>query len=174
MNEALNDFSFCNYTNASALGFETLGPQTNSCSNNFGRIVVGKNNECQNQVTENNIDDKVEEADDSAVMTVENRMHDLILTTMDNVVTPRVAIAVISITESSGRGPCSVVQNPDRSDFAGNNENDPLMSASSRIDFNVEQDGNDETRNVGNFEDGEFPILKSNYGRRAYTHHTSS
>ena len=38
---------------------------------------------------------------DSAVMTVENRMHDAILTAMDNVVISRVNLALRSITESS-------------------------------------------------------------------------
>ena len=41
-------------------------------------------------------------------MTVENRMHDAILTPMDKVVIPRVEMAVRSITGLSGHGPNGV------------------------------------------------------------------
>ena len=105
-------------------------------------------------------------------MTVENCMHDAILTTMDNVLFPRVEKAVTAITGSSGQGPSNVVQNPDRRDFTGNNENTPTMSASSRLDLNVDQDRNDETRNVENFEDGDFAASRPNYDRRANAHHS--
>ena len=104
-------------------------------------------------------------------MIVENCMHDAILTAMDNVVFPRVEMAVTSITGSSGQGPSNVVQNPDRRDFTGNTENTPTMAASGRLDLNVNQDRNDETRNVENFEDGEFPAWRPNYDRRANAHH---
>ena len=55
-------------------------------------------------------------------MTVENRMHDAILTAIDKVVIPRVQMAVKSITGSTGLGTNSEVQNPDRRDFLGNNK----------------------------------------------------
>ena len=58
-------------------------------------------------------------------------MHDASLTAMDNVVTPRDEMAVRLVTRSSGQGPSSVFQNPDRMDFTGNTENTPLMSTSS-------------------------------------------
>ena len=104
-------------------------------------------------------------------MTVENRMHDEILTAMNNVIIPRVEIVVRPITESSGRGPSSVVQNPDQTDFTGITENPPLISAASRIDLNVDQDRNDETRKVKNFKDGDFSALRYNYERQAHAHH---
>ena len=96
-------------------------------------------------------------------------MHDAILTAMDKVVIPRVAMAVRSITGSSGHGPCSEVQNPDRRDFLGNAGNTPLMSAS----CNTSQDKNDETRNEENFEDGDFSVLRPNYDRRTQAHHNN-
>ena len=96
-------------------------------------------------------------------MSVENRMHDALLTAIDNLVIPRVEITVRSITGSSGRGPSSVVQNPGRRDFIGNTGNTPLMSTSSRIDLNFDQDRNYETSNVENFQDGDFPAFRPNY-----------
>ena len=90
-------------------------------------------------------------------------MHDANLTAMENVVIPRVEKAVRSTTGSSRRRSCRMVHNPDHMDFTGNTENNPLMSASSRLDLNLEQGGNDETRNVENFEDGDFSAWKPNY-----------
>ena len=104
-------------------------------------------------------------------MTVENRMHDAILTTMDKVVIPRVEMAVRSITGSSGHGLNGIVQNPDWGEFTGSTENTPLMSASSRLDVNIHQNRIDETRDIEYFEDGDFPALRPNYDRRAHTHH---
>ena len=90
---------------------------------------------------------------------------------MDNVLIPRVEKAMRSLTESLGRGPNRMVQNADRRDFSGNTEKTPLMSASSRVDLNIDRDRNDDTCNVENFEDGDFPALKPTYDRQARLHH---
>ena len=92
---------------------------------------------------------------------------------LNSVVVPRIEMAVRSITESSGPRPSSLVQNPDRRYFPENTENTPVMSASSWIDLNVDQDKNDETRNVENFEDGAFSAIRPNYDRRTHNHHSS-
>ena len=100
MKETLNGSVIGNNTNASSKKNGTLEPQTNSLSNNFGRITVGENSACQDQILEKNIDDKIRKAVDHAVMIVENRVHNALLTTMDNAVIPRVVMVVRSITES--------------------------------------------------------------------------
>ena len=46
------------------------------------------------------------------------------------------------------------------------------MLAFSRLDLNVDQGRNDETRNVESFEDGDFPALRPNYERRVHAHRT--
>ena len=46
-----------------------------------------------------------------------------------------------------------------------------LMWASSRLDLNTNQNGNYETRNEVNFEEGNFPALGSNYDWRVQAHH---
>ena len=66
-------------------------------------------------------------------------------------------MVVKSITGWLGHGPNSEIQNLDRRDFLGNADNTSLMSASSRLDLNTNQDRKDETRNEENFEDGNFP-----------------
>ena len=115
--------------------------------------------------------DEIKKAVDKAVMTVEIRVHELILTAMDNVIILRVEMAVWSATESSGRGPNSVALNLDRRDFSGNTENTPLMSASSLVDLSINQDRNDENFNVENFKDVNFPALRFSYDRQAHAHH---
>ena len=130
MNKILNDFVNDNEINANAFGNETLGPQSNNCFNNVVRSVDGENSTCQNQIIETNIDDKIRKAVDNAVMTIDVRMHDAILTGLNNVEIPRVELAARSITGSSGQRPSSVVQNFDRSIFTGNTENTPLISIS--------------------------------------------
>ena len=64
-----------------------------------------------------------------------------------------------------------MVQNPEQRDFTGNTKNIPLMSASSRININVDQDRNDETRSFENFEDDDFPALRPKYDRNAHAYH---
>ena len=75
---------------------------------------------------------------------------------------------------SSGNGPNSIVQNPHRRDFTGNTEKTPVGAASSRLDLNIDQDIKDETRDIDNSEDGDFPATRLDYDRRAHAHHTLS
>ena len=110
---------------------ETFEPQTRGLVNIFGRSMVGENSASRDQVIEILFADKIKMEFDKAAMAVENRVLDSILTTMDNVMKPKVENTVRSITESSGRGPNSIVQNPDKKDFSGNTENIALISASS-------------------------------------------
>ena len=97
-----------------------------------------------------NTDYRIKEAAHSAFNAVKNRMHDAILTAMNDVVIPRVEKAARSITGSSGNEPNSMVQNPDRRYFTGNTENTPLRLASSYLDLNIDQDIIDETRDFDN------------------------
>ena len=86
-------------------------------SNDFAITTVAENSVCEDQINEKYFEEKIRKAVDNAVMTVENRTHDAILTALDNVVIPRFETAMRSITESSRRGRSSVVQNPDPWDF---------------------------------------------------------
>ena len=122
--------------------------QTSGFVNKFGSSADGENSASQAQVIEKNITDKIKKEVGKIVMAIKNRVNDAILTALDNVVIPPVEMAARSITQSSGRGPSSVIQNPDRKDLTGNTVNTPLISASSRVDLTVDQYRNDETRNV--------------------------
>ena len=137
MNENINDFIVGNNTKADAIGNETLEPQTSCLINFFGRSTVGTNSASQDQTIEKNIADKIRKEVGNAVMAFENRVHDAILTAMDNVVIAMVEMAVTSISESSGRRHRSMVQNPDQRDYSWSTENTPLLSACSRVDLNI-------------------------------------
>ena len=171
LNEILNDSVIRSKTRGNAKGHEALEFQANSRFIEFGSITVGENISCQDQVIENNIDNKLKMAFESAVMTLENWMHDAISTTMDNVIKTRVAMAVRSTTELSGRGSSSVVQDLHQWDLAENTRNTPLMSASSRISLNVGQHKNVATRDDESFEDGNFLALRPKNDRRAHANH---
>ena len=101
LNETSSNFVISNQTNACAFGDEVLETQTNSHPTKFGRITVVESSVCQSQILENNFDDKIRKTVGNAVMTVENRMHDA----MDNVVIPRVDMAVIWIAGHRDEGP---------------------------------------------------------------------
>ena len=142
--------------------------QTNGQSNDFERVKSVR----QNQVLENRIDEQNKKAVSSAVMTVENCMHDEILTAIDRVIIPKIEMAMKSITGSAGRGRSSEVHKSDRRNFLENIRNNPFTSASSRLDLDNELVRNDETRNDVDFKDGDFPALKPNNGWREHAHHT--
>ena len=74
----------------------------------------------------NEIDNEISRVVRSALMTVENCMHDTILTDIYKLVITRVEMAVKSITGCTGHGTHSEVQNPDRKDFLGNIRNSCL------------------------------------------------
>ena len=117
---------------------------------------------------------------DGVVAAVGNRVYDAISTAMDKVVLLRVEMAVRSVSGSSARSisgwnqslrPNSVVQNPDQRDFSGNMENNPVMTASSRKDSNINLDRKDKTGNSESFEEGEFTALKTKHAR--FSSHSS-
>ena len=105
-------------------------------------------------------------------MAVEHRMHDAILTAEDNLVIPRVEMAVKSITSWTGHGMNSEVQNLDRRYLLGNIRITPLMSASRRLDLDNVLNRNDETPKKVVSEDGDFAALKPNFDGRAHAYHT--
>ena len=55
----------------------------------------------------------------------------------------------------------------------GNNRKNPLMLACRLLDLNVEQDRNDGSQNVEDFEDGGFTTIKPTCDRRMHAHPTT-
>ena len=169
LDETLHDIVIGNSVSLNVSESENLEQQTDGQCNDSERV---DNTLCQNQIKENRIDDHITRTVSSVVMTIENCIHDAILTAIDNVVMARVEMAVKSITSLARHGTSSEVQNPDWKVFLGNIRNTPLMSASRWLDLDNEINRNDETRSDVDFEDSDFPALKPNFDRREHAHHS--
>ena len=77
MDKFLFDFVVGNSVNVNVSESENLERQSNGQPNDFERV---DNSPRQNEVIQNNVEDQIERTVSSAVMTVENRMHDAIMT----------------------------------------------------------------------------------------------
>ena len=119
------------------------------------------------------IDHKVRSAVDDVVATVENSTHDAILSALHKLVIPRIQTAVNSITGPLEERSNSEVQNPDRQGFLRNVGNTPLISASSRLNSNKNQDRNDETHDEKYLDAGEFAALRRSSEWKAQGHHST-
>ena len=121
---------------------------------------------------EENIDSKVRIKVDIVIITVESRFRDAVLTAIENLVIPRVEVAMKSANASSGRSvDCNVLE-PDQRDFSGNAEA-LQMNASSSINSRTHLKKIDETR--GKFTVGESDLLvnKRIIDRQTHTYHST-
>ena len=69
-----------------------------------------------------NISSKVRSGVYGAMKTVEARVQDAVLTAIENLVVPRVELAMESVNASSGHGVGRALLGPDQRDFSGNIE----------------------------------------------------
>ena len=166
-NETLNDVLIGNGPNADAIEKENCQPQTSVFVNNFESSAVGQNSASHNYFLKGTFSTKLGKKLTMPLQLLKIWVPEVILIPMDKVVILPVETAVRLITQSPGRGLNSMVENPDHRDFSGNIENTPLMSASSSVDLNIDQDKNGEVRNVENFEDSDFLALRPDYDRLA-------
>ena len=111
MNETLNDFVIRKGTTVKAMGNEVLDTQANGHHEGCERTADSAS---QDQVIRSDTDARIENAVDSAVIFVENCMHNAVLTAKNDVIFPRVEMAVRLISGSSKDEPNSIVQKPDR------------------------------------------------------------
>ena len=104
------------------------------------------------------------------VDTGEDRIQNAILTAIDNIVTPKIELAIRSINASSGRDATSVSASSERREHVGINaffenasENNGILRVS-----NV----NDETRQNIPDEVSELSVPETRFDRQPHTHHT--
>ena len=103
------------------------------------------------------------------VATIGNRVCGASLTAKDSVIIQRVAMALSSITGSSGHRANSGFQSLDPRNFSGNTEYAPLITAC-RSDLIINHGRNDDTRNIEIIEDGKFPALRSSHDHQTLSH----
>ena len=113
--------------------------------------------------------EKIDRKMGSIVDAVEDRIQNAILTAIDNIITPRIELAVRSITASYGRDATSVTANPERRDCIG-------VTA---LFENVSQSNNtfcelsaiDETRRNFPGEASDLSVSGADFDRQSRTHH---
>ena len=119
---------------------------------------------------EENLVRKVQNEVDSVMTTVETRVQGAVLTAIENLVIPRIELAMKSVNASTERVEVSVVLNPDQRDFSGNIESLQL-TASSRLNSHTNLNRFDETRGNITVESGDLLVNGRNIDRQTHTHH---
>ena len=120
---------------------------------------------------EENFVNKVRSEVDNVMTTVEIRVQNAVLIAMENLVIPRVELAMKSTNASSGRSVDGNVLDPDQRDFSGNVEG-LQMTASSRIHSHTDLNKIDETPGNITVEEGDLVVNEKNIDRQSHTHHT--
>ena len=101
--------------------------------------------------------------------TVEDRIQNAILTAIDNIVAPKIELAIRSINASSGRDVTSVSANSERKKRVGIGP--PFENASGNNDGLDASNVNDETRHNIPDEVSELSVPETHFDRQAHTHH---
>ena len=104
--------------------------------------------------------------------TVEDRIQNAISTANDNIVAPKVELAVMSINASSGRDVTSVSVNSEHREQVGITA--PFENASRSNDTLGVSEVNDEIRNNFADEVSELSVPETHFYRQPLTHHSHS
>ena len=103
------------------------------------------------------------------VDTVEDRIQDAILTAIENILAPKIELAIRSINASSGRDATSVSANSERRERVGINAS--FENASKNNDTLDASNLNVETRHNNPDEVSELSVPETPFDRQAHTHH---
>ena len=103
------------------------------------------------------------------VETVEDRIQNAILTAIENIVAPKIELAIRSINASSGRDATSVSANSDRRERVGINAS--FENAFKNNDTLDASNVTDETRHNNPDEVSEMSVPETPFDRQADTHH---
>ena len=103
------------------------------------------------------------------VDTVEDRIQNAILTAIDNIVAPKIELAIRSINASSGRDVTSVSANSERREHVGINT--PFENASGNSGTQGVSKVNDETRPNVSDEVSELPVPEAHFDRQPHSSH---
>ena len=148
-NEGTNDRNF------------TVGTSSNDSIVNANAMSVKTLERCFNE--------RIDREMSNIVDTVEDRIQNAILTAIDNIVTPKIELAIRSINASSGRDVTSVSANSERRERVGINAS--FENASRNDDTLDVSNVNDETRHNIPDELSELSVPETHFDRQAQTHH---
>ena len=162
------------------IGHSNHGLQTENRGNMVNVNTSSDNTNNPTQVNHSQVDvhtledyivSKVQSEVDNVITTIETRVQDALLTAIENLVIPRVELALKSANASSGRSVDSNVLEPDQRDFSGNIEG-LQMTALSRINSRTDSNRIDETRDNITVEEGDLLVNERNIDRQTHTHHS--
>ena len=139
---------------------------TVSTSNNDS-VVNG--NAMSVKTLERCFNERIDREMSNIVDTVEDRIQNAILTAIENIVAPKIELAIRSINASSGRDATSVSANSERRERVGINAS--FENASNNNDTLDASNVNDETRHNNPDEVNELSIPETHFDRQAHTHH---
>ena len=114
--------------------------------------------------------EKIDREMSNIVDTVEDRIQNAILTAIDNIVAPKIELAIRSINASSGRDVTSVSANSERREHGGINAYFGNASENNKT-FGV-ANVNDETRHNIPDEVSELSVPEAHFDRQPHTHHS--
>ena len=150
VNEGTNDRDF------------TVGTSSNDSIVNGNAMSVKTLERCCNE--------RIDREMSSIADTVEDRIQNAILTAIDNIITPKIELAIRSKNASSGRDVTSVSANSERREHVGINAS--FENASGNDNTLGVSNVNDETRHDIPDEVSELSVPETRFNRQPHTHHS--
>ena len=149
------------------------GTNTQEFTVGTSNVSPGVNENALNVKTlERCFNERIDREMNNIVDTVEDRIQNAILTTIDNIVAPKIELAIRSLNASSGRDVTSMSANSERRDRTGINGS--FENASENVNTLGVTDINDETRHNSQDAISELPVPGTHFDRQPHTHHIAS
>ena len=139
----------------------TVGTSSNNMAINESTVNVKTLERCFKEIIDREMSNIVD--------TVEDRIQNAILTAIDNIIAPKIELAVRSKNAPSGRDVTSVAANSERGEHVGFNAS--FENASRKNNILYVSNVNDETRHNIPDEVGELSAPETHFDRQAHTHH---
>ena len=114
--------------------------------------------------------ERIDREMNNIVDTVEDRIQTASLTAIDNIIAPKIELAIRWINASSGRDVASVSVNSERKEHVGINA--PFENASRNEDTLDVSNVNDETRHNIPDEVSGLSVPETHFDRQPHTHHS--
>ena len=140
----------------------TIDASSNNIAINESTVIVKTLERCFNE--------RIDKEMSNIVDTVEDRIQNAILTAIDNIVAPKIELAIRSIKASSGRDATSVNANSERGEHAGVSASFENASENNNVpQVSIE---NDETRRDFPDEVSELSVSGTRFDWQSHTHHS--
>ena len=139
----------------------TVSNSSNNTAVNESAVNVKTLERCFNEKIDRELSNNVD--------TVEDRIQNAILAAIDNIVAPKIELAIRSINASSGRDVTSVTANSERGERVGIDAS--FENASENNDTLRVSNVNDETRQNIPDEVSELSVPETRFDRQPHTHH---